>query len=1057
MADIKLKDASGNDQEYIGVNSVSFRSTTEGETVTFIAQQQVDWNQTDDTAVDFIKNKPQGLATESYVQEQIDAIGIQEGIATEAYVQEQIAKIEVSDSQVQVNWEQDDATAKDFIQNKPFGLVPAVLSPRTMQFETTEHNDILKMESVKTIKIIEGETYIITWGDNKQELIAKNNVAPNLTFLGNISILSPELGEDTEEPFLFYSGTVRENGVESDVLTCITNDLSVFTRVVGIEPVTKEKKLSAKWLPDGIATEDFVKEQIAAIEIPEGSGGSVSTEKVFLEETEIENAFSLEGLIGAQFPFTDYLNIGETYYVNWNGIEYEVTNAQDNTALMQNLISPTITKSIAMGNGEIFGLSGNNEPFMIITTGEVIMFADLSPEATVGGKNTVRIYQKTPLSVSWENVTDKPFYDNSIHIFVDHSTVDTNIKFYVEAIDAEFIKVSDNVLSKNELIGATFKGTFSDGTTQSAVISESEIQIEYDNGVVISVLGQVPVWTCYRPGEHTVSMDGTSAAFNVPEAGTYVISFAVEELAYSEFSKNEIKYLDNKYLSMLEYSGNGEGDYQIKEKYIPESFKVPEGVATETYVETYVQEKIDAIEIPEAEQVQANWNENDETSKAFIQNRPFYRKPDIYSKRTVSFSKSSNNNSYIGERDYTQMPDGENGKTYRVFWDDVEYICTSRSVGFTNGSLNFTMKAVLGNPQLWATDTISTSVTSSEPFAIVLSSYSYSSNAWMGDIDKIATSSTASSHTIRIAEADNVVKLPEEYLPEDIGKQSDWNETDETSKAFIRNKPIISNGALTTAKILALNNLFKIAAYTSNATDAYKEFLHAFDLTTKEISLNANNITLLIGDSQALVATVTPSSTLDELVWSTSNNSVATVSNGVVTAIAEGDCVITVTSGDCTASCNVTVTWGELVAELDKDDLVIGGLTSNYNGTAYATTGIPYMNARANRLSYVKFDIPAEANYQYKFVYEADSSIKDIGAEIFNTSVLQSVANSQNFLDANRQDCGWFANGTILTPNQIHNGYPPAAIRITFRKNGSTNRNFIGTEVTKIFVYRRAI
>lgn len=83
MADIILKDGGGTDVTYRDVNSVSFRTTTEGETATFIAQKQADWNQTDETAVDFIKNKPEipsieGLATEEFVREQVESIDISE-------------------------------------------------------------------------------------------------------------------------------------------------------------------------------------------------------------------------------------------------------------------------------------------------------------------------------------------------------------------------------------------------------------------------------------------------------------------------------------------------------------------------------------------------------------------------------------------------------------------------------------------------------------------------------------------------------------------------------------------------------------------------------------------------------------------------------------------------------------------------------------------------------------------------------------------------------------------------------------------------------------------
>lgn len=545
MADIILKDKDGTDVTYENVNSVSFRTTTEGETATFIAQKQVDWNQTDTTAVDYIKNKPQDLATkdfvESHVQEKIDAIGIQEGVATEEYVQEyvqeQISNIEIPDTQVQADWNQTDTDAVDYIKNKPQGLatesyvesyvqekIDAIEIPdiadqvqanweendeaskayvqnrpfyvdhyivpqTTLQFEKSSYNNNYKsssLASVITENGIEGKRYVVEWDGVEYVTMCRMatfNTPDNIlgstvgaySLIGNSTLWNSDLAtsteQDTGEPFVLRlipeQGSVWNAAFHID-LDCIVTSDEGTSHTIRICCVDNVVKIGAKYLPDGLATddsvreqianieipdvpeqeqadwnvtdasskafiqnkpeipsieglatEDFVREQIAAIEIPEGggsSGGGASNEKVFLEETEIENLFNLDGLIGAQIPFTDYLNIGETYYVNWNGVEYEVTNAQDATALMQNLIDPRITKAVAMGNGETFGLSGNNEPFTIITTDEVIMFADLSPEATIGGKNIVRIYQKTPLTVNWENVTDKPFGDDFIEV-----------------------------------------------------------------------------------------------------------------------------------------------------------------------------------------------------------------------------------------------------------------------------------------------------------------------------------------------------------------------------------------------------------------------------------------------------------------------------------------------------------------------------------------------------------------------------------------------------------------------------------------------------------------
>ncbi len=77
------------------------------------------------------------------------------------------------------------------------------------------------------------------------------------------------------------------------------------------------------------------------------------------------------------------------------------------------------------------------------------------------------------------------------------------------------------------------------------------------------------------------------------------------------------------------------------------------------------------------------------------------------------------------------------------------------------------------------------------------------------------------------------------------------------------------------------------------------------------VSLDKTALTLTEGETATLTATVTPADADDKsLVWSTSNAAVATVSeNGIVTAVAAGTAIITVTTtdGGFSATCEVTV------------------------------------------------------------------------------------------------------------------------------------------------------
>lgn len=75
------------------------------------------------------------------------------------------------------------------------------------------------------------------------------------------------------------------------------------------------------------------------------------------------------------------------------------------------------------------------------------------------------------------------------------------------------------------------------------------------------------------------------------------------------------------------------------------------------------------------------------------------------------------------------------------------------------------------------------------------------------------------------------------------------------------------------------------------------------------LTLSKTSITLNVGGSETLTATVTPDNATDKKVnWTSSNTSVAKVVNGVVTAVAPGEATITATAGGKSATCKVTIT-----------------------------------------------------------------------------------------------------------------------------------------------------
>ena len=111
------------------------------------------------------------------------------------------------------------------------------------------------------------------------------------------------------------------------------------------------------------------------------------------------------------------------------------------------------------------------------------------------------------------------------------------------------------------------------------------------------------------------------------------------------------------------------------------------------------------------------------------------------------------------------------------------------------------------------------------------------------------------------------------------------------------------------------------------------------------VSLNESSITLDVGGSKTLAATVTPENATNKKVrWTSDNETVATVSeDGVVTAVAGGTAVITATTHDglFTASCTVTVNAPDAAPSITTDTLPNGKVGEAYSQTLTATGTAP--------------------------------------------------------------------------------------------------------------------
>ena len=126
-----------------------------------------------------------------------------------------------------------------------------------------------------------------------------------------------------------------------------------------------------------------------------------------------------------------------------------------------------------------------------------------------------------------------------------------------------------------------------------------------------------------------------------------------------------------------------------------------------------------------------------------------------------------------------------------------------------------------------------------------------------------------------------------------------------------------------------------VAGLLGDAFTQGKDGYPVFQVPATGITLNHSTLSLAVGGSVALTATLTPENATDAVVWSSNNTKIAEVSNnGTVTAKALGTATITATVGSYTATCEVTVAVPVTGVSLDKETM---SLTAGSTGTLVAT------------------------------------------------------------------------------------------------------------------------
>lgn len=271
---------------------------------------------------------------------------------------------------------------------------------------------------------------------------------------------------------------------------------------------------------------------------------------------------------------------------------------------------------------------------------------------------------------------------------------------------------------------------------------------------------------------------------------------------------------------------------------------------------------------------------------------------------------------------------------------------------------------------------------------------------------------------------------------------------------------------------MAKTLVIKGADYSANALD--QVIIDTIECTG--ISLNKSSVSIVnTGSTEQLIATKTPADATQPAVWSTSNDDVVTVSNGVVTAVGVGSATVTVSCGNYSDTCSVEVTEFMNKAILKKVSGVYinynnalsdsgSGLTTTQRGSSYANRGFLAADTGNKQAGYVDnaatipffaYPIPHNAK-RVKITDTGSSAIKKQTINWYNSDTSPSLSGYENYCAVlGGAAISSESSNTVIVDIPTYAGFPEVdGMLIMFRtyKSGTTFVDADFDEVTIEFL-----
>lgn len=251
-----------------------------------------------------------------------------------------------SQSGVQPDWNQNDATKPDYIKNRPFyeDVAETVLLEESILSFTNPEGGFYYAAIPTTIELTAGETYKVSWDGVTYECVCESIMGGS--GIGNLSIMGA--GADTGDPFLI-TPLANDNGIEiytRDASASHTISISVFAGEL--------VKIDAKYLP--ISTDDsygIVKKSdiVTAYNLPSNVPHDQMVDAITAFNT--GSASIMWG--GAKVISADYKSSTDEIYVQFAG-------------------QPLTVKKFKNSNGFYIETSGSSSEYIELTGNQVRIF-----------------------------------------------------------------------------------------------------------------------------------------------------------------------------------------------------------------------------------------------------------------------------------------------------------------------------------------------------------------------------------------------------------------------------------------------------------------------------------------------------------------------------------------------------------------------------------------------------------------------------------------------------------------------------------------------------------